>query len=107
MGLLPAYRMSHEGLKAVDKNQETIDAAGEALMDGETVMLYPEADHQDKRWLGRFKLGYLRIAFGAAEKMGFKQDIMILPSCNIFQLFPCQNRHADKIRQAYIPQALL
>ena len=82
MGLLPAYRMSHEGLKAVNKNQETIDAAGEALMDGETVMLYPEADHQDKRWLGRFKLGYLRIAFGAAEKMGFKQDIMILPSCN-------------------------
>ena len=82
MGLLPAYRMSHEGLGAVSKNTETMDAAGEALMDGETVMLYPEADHQDKRWLGRFKLGYLRIAFGAAEKMGFKQDIMILPSCN-------------------------
>ena len=51
-------------------------------MDGETVMLYPEGGHQDKRWLGSFKLGYLRIAFGAAEKMGFKEDVMILPSCN-------------------------
>ena len=82
MGLLPAYRMSHEGLKDVSKNAETFDDAGKALMDGETVMLYPEADHQDKRWLGKFKLGYLRIAFAAAEKMDFKEDIMILPSCN-------------------------
>lgn len=82
MGLLPAYRMSHEGLKDVNKNAETFDDAGKALMDGETLMLYPEADHQDKRWLGKFKLGYLRIAFAAAEKMDFKEDIMILPSCN-------------------------
>ena len=82
MGLLPAYRMSHEGLSAVSKNQETFDDAEKALNDGETLMLYPEADHQDKRWLGRFKLGYLRIAFSAAEKMEFKQDLMILPSCN-------------------------
>jgi 1-acyl-sn-glycerol-3-phosphate acyltransferase len=82
MGLLPAYRMSHEGLGAVSKNQETFDDAGAALNDGETLMLFPEADHQDKRWLGTFKLGYLRIAFAAAEKNNFEQDIMILPSCN-------------------------
>lgn len=82
MGLLPAYRMGYEGLAAVSKNQETFDDAGKALNDGETLMLYPEGDHQNKRWLGRFKLGYLRIAFAAAERTGFEQDIMILPSCN-------------------------
>ena len=82
MGLLPAYRMGYEGLAAVSKNQETFDDAGKALNDGETLMLYPEADHQNKRWLGKFKLGYLRIAFAAAESTGFEQDIMILPSCN-------------------------
>ena len=82
MGLLPAYRMSHEGFAAINNNRDTMDAAGQALTDGETLMLYPEADHQDKRWLGTFKLGYLRIAFDAAERMEFKQDIMILPSCN-------------------------
>ena len=82
MGLLPAYRMSHEGFGAINKNRSTMDAAGQALTDGETLMLYPEADHQDKRWLGTFKLGYLRIAFEAAEKMGFEQDVMVLPSCN-------------------------
>ena len=82
MGLLPAYRMGHEGLSAVRKNQITFDDAGQSLKDGETVMLYPEAGHQDKRWLGTFKLGYLKLAFSAAEKMDFEQDIMILPSCN-------------------------
>ena len=82
MGLLPAYRMGYEGLSHVRKNSETFEDAGKALMDGETVMLYPEGGHQDKRWLGNFKLGYLRIAFAAAEKMEFKEDVMILPSCN-------------------------
>ena len=82
MGLLPAYRMGYEGLAHVRKNSETFEDAGKALMDGETVMLYPEGGHQDKRWLGNFKLGYLRIAFAAAEKMDFKEDVMILPSCN-------------------------
>ena len=82
MGLLPAYRMGYEGLSHVRKNSETFEDAGKALMDGETVMLYPEGGHQDKRWLGAFKLGYLRIAFAAAEKMEFKEDVMILPSCN-------------------------
>ena len=82
MGLLPAYRMGYEGLAEVHKNQETFADAGKAINDGETVMLYPEGGHQDKRWLGNFKLGYLRIAFSAAEQSGFEKDIMVLPSCN-------------------------
>ena len=82
MGLLPAYRMGYEGLSHVRRNSETFEDAGNALIGGETVMLYPEGGHQDKRWLGSFKLGYLRIAFAAAEKMNFEGDVMILPSCN-------------------------
>ena len=86
MGLLPAYRMGYEGLAHVRKNSETIEDAGNALLDGETVMLYPEGGHQDKRWLGSFKLGYLRIAFAAAEKMDFKEDVMILPSSSVMYI---------------------
>ena len=82
MGLLPAYRLSHEGFAAVAKNRMTLDAAGEALANGETVMLYPEAGHQDKRWLGVFKVTYLKMAFDAAAKMNYEQDVMVLPSCN-------------------------
>ncbi|MBR6656467.1 MAG: 1-acyl-sn-glycerol-3-phosphate acyltransferase [Alistipes sp.] len=82
LGLLPAYRMSYDGYASVAKNRATLDAAGQALCDGESVMLFPEAGHQDKRWLGTFKIAYLKIAFDAAEKFNFEHDVMILPSCN-------------------------
>lgn len=82
IGMLPAYRMSHEGLAAVSKNKDMMNASSNALCDGETLMMYPEAGHQDKRWLGTFKIGYLKIAFEAAEKFNFERDVMILPSAN-------------------------
>ena len=82
IGMLPAYRMSHEGLAAVSKNKDMMNASSNALCDGETLMMYPEAGHQDQRWLGTFKIGYLKIAFEAAEKFNFERDVMILPSAN-------------------------
>ena len=82
IGMLPAYRMSYDGYAAVSKNKSMFDAAGQALCDGETLMLFPEADHQNKRWLGSFKIGYLKIAFEAAEKFNFEHDVMVLPSAN-------------------------
>lgn len=74
--------MSYDGYSSVAKNRATLDAAGQALCDGESVMLFPEAGHQDKRWLGTFKIAYLKIAFDAAEKFKFEHDVTILPSCN-------------------------
>ena len=82
IGMLPAYLMSHEGYSAVSKNKDMMNASSNALCDGETLMMYPEAGHQDKRWLGTFKIGYLKIAFEAAEKFNFERDVMILPSAN-------------------------
>ncbi len=82
IGLLPAFRLDYEGEAALGNNNETFEAAGKELMKGRSVIIYPEAGHQDKRWLGEFSLGYLRLAFGAAEKAGFQDDILILPSCN-------------------------
>ena len=82
IGMLPAYRMSHDGYSAVSKNKDMMDASSNALCDGETLMMYPEAGHQNKRWLGTFKIGYLKIAFDAAEKLNFEHDVMILPSAN-------------------------
>lgn len=83
IGMLPAFRMSYDGYSAVAKNnREMMDASSEALCNGETLMLYPEAGHQDKRWLGSFKIGYLKIAFEAAEKLNFEHDVMILPTAN-------------------------
>lgn len=80
--ILPAYRMRTEGIDAVNKNYETFDEAHERLLNGESVAIFPEGTNQDKRWLGDFSQGYLRMAFGAAEKSGFEKDIMILPTAN-------------------------
>ena len=82
IGMLPAYRMSYDGYASVSKNREMIDESSNALCSGETLMLYPEAGHQNKRWLGTFKIGYLKIAFDAAEKLNFEHDVMVLPSAN-------------------------
>ncbi|MBR0394100.1 MAG: 1-acyl-sn-glycerol-3-phosphate acyltransferase [Alistipes sp.] len=82
IGMLPAYRMSYDGYSSVAKNRETMDASSQSLCSGETLMLYPEAGHQDKRWLGTFKIAYLKIAFDAAERLGFERDVMVLPSAN-------------------------
>ena len=82
IGMLPAYRMSYDGYASVSKNKEMMDESSNALCSGETLMLYPEATHQNKRWLGTFKIGYLKIAFEAAEKLNFEHDVMVLPSAN-------------------------
>lgn len=80
--ILPAYRMRTDGYESVNKNYESFDEAHERLLEGGTVAIFPEGTNQDKRWLGDFSQGYLRMAFGAAEKSGFTKDIQILPIAN-------------------------
>lgn len=81
LGLLPAFRMSY-GVESLSHNAHAFDeASDELLLDG-TIIIYPESGHQDKRWLGIFTYGYLRMAFEAAEKSGFEKEIFVLPACN-------------------------
>ena len=93
IGLLPAFRLDYEGEKALDKNNETFRQSEQALIDGATVLMYPEAGHQDKRWLGTFSFGYTKMAFEAAELTNFEKEVFILPACNHYShYFGMQNR---------------
>jgi 1-acyl-sn-glycerol-3-phosphate acyltransferase len=93
IGLLPAFRLDYEGEKALDKNNETFRQSEQALIDGATVLMYPEAGHQDKRWLGTFSFGYTKMAFEAAELANFEKEVFILPACNHYShYFGMQNR---------------
>ena len=74
--------MSHEGIDSYSNNKKTFDIASDELGKGRTVLMYPEAGHQDKRWLGNFSMAYIILAFEAAEKSNFEKEIYILPSCN-------------------------
>ena len=68
-------------LRAANNAASFEDIEDELLHDG-TVLLYPEAGHQDKHWLGQFSLVYLHILFEAARKTGFQKEMFVLPSCN-------------------------
>ena len=93
IGLLPAFRLDYEGEGALSKNAETFRESEQALIDGKTVIMYPEAGHQDKRWLGNFSFGYTKMAFEAAELGGFEKEVFILPACNHYShYFGMRNR---------------
>ena len=82
MGLLPAYRLSFDGEESLGKNKEIFNVTGEELINGRSILIYPEGEHQDKHWLGDFSLGYTKMAFEAAELDDFQTEIFILPCCN-------------------------
>ncbi len=82
IGLLPAFRLNWEGEAALQNNGATFRDSEKSLLDGNTVVIYPEAGHQDKHWLGTFSYGYTKMAFDAAEMGDFEKEIFILPSCN-------------------------
>ncbi len=81
-GLLPTYRARVDGLRGVTKNKGTLEKVAESLSHGETVILYPEGQHQNKRWLGDFSQAYLKMAFGAAEEADFKREVYVMPTAN-------------------------
>ena len=82
LGLMPAFRMEHEGMEDVGKNSASFDESYHLLKNGQSVMIFPEAGHQDKRFLGHFTMGYTTMAFKAAEQTGFEKEIFILPVAN-------------------------
>ena len=93
IGLLPAFRLNYDGEDALCKNAKTFQVSEQALIDGKTVIMYPEAKHQDKHWLGNFSYGYTKMAFEAAEMGNFEKDVVILPTCNHYShYFGLQNK---------------
>ncbi|MBO5806164.1 MAG: 1-acyl-sn-glycerol-3-phosphate acyltransferase [Tidjanibacter sp.] len=82
LGALPAYRAKFDGIKGVAKNKGTLEEVAKSLSHGETVVLYPEGQHQNKRWLGPFSQAYLKMAFGAAEEAGFEREVYVMPTAN-------------------------
>lgn len=82
IGLLPAFRLNWEGEDALKNNEGTFKISEQNLVNGKTVVIYPEAGHQDHHELGTFSFGYTKMAFEAAEMANFEKEIFILPSAN-------------------------
>ena len=97
MGLLPAYRLTFDGEESLGRNKEIFSVSGKELVDGRTILIYPEGAHQDKHWLGDFTFGYTKMAFEAAEIDDFQTEIFILPCCNHYSgYYDIQNDYMIK-----------
>ncbi len=80
-GLLPVYRV-RDGLANVKNNLEIFDNVEHKILRHCPVSLFPEAKHQNRRYLGHFHLSYTRLAFSVAERLNFQEDVCILPVAN-------------------------
>lgn len=76
--ILPVYR-SRDGGNTIDKNKEIFNLSIEVLEKRNFVGTFPEARHNNKRFLMPLKKGIPRIAFAAEEKNNFSLGVMILP----------------------------
>ncbi len=81
--ILPVYRI-RDGREKLAKNEEIFKVSVEVLQKGKTLVLFPEAQHTDKRSLLQLKKGLMRIAFEAAEKSNFELDLYIVPAGIIY-----------------------
>ena len=77
--VMPTYRAKDGGKSDIMKNMETFQIASEILKSGGVITMFPEAMHQQGRFLGTFKKGVPRICFGAEEAADFKLNLQILP----------------------------
>lgn len=82
LGIMPAFRLEYEGAESLSNNADTFNESENELLKDGTLIIYPEAGHQDKRWLGTFSYGYTRLLFNAAARTNFEKEFFILPSCN-------------------------
>ena len=80
LDLLPAYRMDVEGEDSLSNNQLEFAEAGERLLAGKKVAIFPETYAQQKHRIATFSQGYLRMIFNTAEKANFETDIYVVPA---------------------------
>lgn len=77
--ILPTFRSRDGDRKDIRFNMTTFDIAAKILNDGGTIVIFPEAQHQQGHYIGSFKKGFPRVAFGAEEKADFKLGLKVLP----------------------------
>ncbi|MCL2246136.1 MAG: 1-acyl-sn-glycerol-3-phosphate acyltransferase [Lentimicrobiaceae bacterium] len=77
--VMPTFRARDGGKTDIMKNIETFQIASDILKKGGVIVMFPEAMHQQGRFLGTFKKGVPRICFGAEEVANFDLNLHILP----------------------------
>ncbi|GMN09495.1 hypothetical protein MTsPCn9_00490 [Croceitalea sp. MTPC9] len=75
--MIPIYRM-RDGKDTLSKNQAIFNQCGELLNNNETLLIFPEADHNLKRRVRPLSKGFTRLLFNALEENP-KLEIQLVP----------------------------
>lgn len=76
--IMPIYRIS-EGVENLHKNEDSFLASSKVLINGNPLIIYPEAICVQERRIRKLKKGAARIAFGVEEQSDFEAGLVILP----------------------------
>ncbi|MBR3743745.1 MAG: 1-acyl-sn-glycerol-3-phosphate acyltransferase [Bacteroidales bacterium] len=77
--IMPAFRQRDVGIEGLGQNEAIFEQTVRLMQEGVVVAIFPEAGHQDHHYLGSFKKGFARMAFGYEEACSFSKDLKILP----------------------------
>lgn len=77
--MMPVYRI-RDGYENLQKNQEVFNRCTEILRSGHSLCMFPEGNHNDKRYFRPLKKGLARIAFEAEDQCDFTLGLKIIPT---------------------------
>ncbi len=77
--ILPVFRL-RDGKEKLKLNEIIYNKTIEVLENNRQVVIFPEAQHIDKRHVRELKKGIQRIAFMLEEKHNYKADVQIIPT---------------------------
>lgn len=78
LNMLPVYRV-RDGLSSVTKNNAIFDECVSYMKRNDTVLVFPEANHDLKRRIRPLSKGFTRIAFDAETQTDWKMGVQVVP----------------------------
>jgi len=76
--MLPIYRQ-RDGGDTIARNQPTFNECYDLLNKNNTIIIYPEGNHNSQKSLRPLKKGLVRIGYGADDKYNNELDVHIIP----------------------------
>jgi len=76
--MLPIYRQ-RDGINTIEKNEETFYECHKILKNKESLVIFPEGNHNYLKMLRPLKKGLARIAFGTLSRFGKESPLYIIP----------------------------
>jgi len=79
MHMMPIYRI-RDGYETLEKDQEVFNRCGEIISAGNTLVIFPEGNHNAQRFFRPLKKGLARIAFQTEDRHDFTLGLKIIPT---------------------------